>query len=381
MSPLSLTHRRGFLVTAAGSVAAAWWASRALAAPAEPKVENGIAWHDVTQRGVEGRGWNDTARFFDRFPAKAEKTVRKPVWDLSRHSAGMLARFETPAKTIHVRYRLLSPSLAMNHMPATGVSGVDLYARDDQGSDRWLSVARPSAQDVSVVLADDIDPPAGGGTRLFTIYLPLYNGVDSLEVGVPEGSKLVPLAPRSEKPIVFYGTSIMQGGCASRPGMAIPAIVGRRLNRPTINLGFSGNGKMEPEVGALLAELDAALFIIDCVPNNSPAEVAEKTEPLVKQLRAARPETPILLVEGRPFANAAFRAATRARQKESGENLRKVFDSLSKAGDKKLHYLVGDLQIGLDGEATVDGSHPTDLGMLRYAEVYEKALRDILRST
>lgn len=378
MSSLFLPNRRTFLATASASVAALW-ASRAIAAPAEPKVEAGVAWHDVQTWGVEGRGWNETARFFDRFPAKAEKSVRKDVWNLSRHSAGMLARFETSAKTIHIRYKLLSPSLAMNHMPATGVSGVDLYARDADGSDRWLSVTRPSAQQVTAVLADDIDPTPDGKARLYTIYLPLYNGVDSLEIGVPEGAKLTPVAPRSEKPIVFYGTSIMQGGCASRPGMAIPAIVGRKLNRPTINLGFSGNGKMEPEVGSLLAELDAAVFIIDCVPNNSPAEVAEKTGPLVKQLRAAHAETPILLVEGRPFANSAFRASTRARHKESSENLRKVFDAAVASGDKKIHYLAGDVLIGLDGEATVDGSHPTDLGMLRYADLYEKSLREILK--
>jgi hypothetical protein len=229
---------------------------------------------------------------------------------------------------------------------------------------------------VEAVLADGIDP-AASGSRLYSAYLPLYNGVDSLEIGVVEGSTCAPVAPRGEKSILFYGTSIMQGGCVSRPGMAIPAIVGRRLDRPTINLGFSGNGRMEPEVGSLLAELDPAIFIIDCAPNNSAAEVLEKTEPLVKQLRAAHAETPILLVEGRPFASSPFRASYRTAHRESSANLRKTFDKLHAGGDKHLHYLAGDALIGDDGEATVDGSHPTDLGMLRYADHYEKVLRMI----
>lgn len=376
MIPSRSPHRREFLAATSASLAALFLPAGSRGD--EPKIEKGIVWHDLRNWGVEGRPWNDTARYFDRLPAKAEKSVRKAVWDLSRHSAGMLARFETDAKEIHIRYKLLSPSLAMNHMPATGVSGVDLYFRNAEGHDRWLAVTRPSAQQVEGLLAGDIEPTPKKEPRRYTIYLPLYNGIDSLEIGFPQASQANLLPPRKEKSILFYGTSIMQGGCCSRPGMAIPAIVGRRLDRPTINLGFSGNGKMEPEVGALLAELDPAVFVIDCVPNNSAAEVLEKTEPLVRQLRAARAETPILLVEGRPFANSSFRGGSRLAHQQSSENLRKTFEKLVAAGDKHLHYLPGDKLIGDDGEATVDGSHPTDLGMVRYADEYEKSLRKIL---
>jgi hypothetical protein len=342
-------------------------------------VEDGIAWYDVSQWGVEGKGWSDTARYYDRLPARAEGKVRAPVWSLSRHSAGMLVRFETDAPVIHARYDLLLSAIAMPHMPATGVSGLDLYARDEKGHDRWLSITRPTAQKVSGPLASNIDPLPGNAPRLYTVYLPLYNGVEKLEFGVPAGKTFRGIAPRTEKPVLFYGTSIMHGACASRTGMSISGILGRRLNRPVINLGFSGNGQMEPEVGALLAELDPAVYAIDCLPNMNAAMLAARAEPLVRQLRAARPDTPILLVEDRTLTSSPFLRAQRDHHAASRAAFRAAYEKLKKDGVKGLTYLEGDALLGDDGEGATDGSHPNDLGMVRYADVYEKPLRRLLK--
>ena len=352
----------------------AWSAAGLAAARAGFPQDARIDWHDVKSWGVEGRGWSETARFFDRLPSKAEKTVRPPVWSLSRHSAGMAVRFETDATEILARYSLLSAGLALPHMPATGVSGLDLYARDEQGRDRWLSVVKPTQQKMELKVASGIDP----GKRLYTVYLPLYNGTDSLEIGVPAGAAFAPVAPRKEKPVLFYGTSIMHGACASRPGMAIPAILGRRFKRPTINLGFSGNGQMEPEVGALLAELDPCAYCIDCLPNMNAGQIAERAEPLVRQLRKAHPETPLLLVEDRSFTSAAFLKSRRDHHEASRAAFRKAFEALTASGVKGLGYLKGEDLLGDDGEAATDGSHPSDLGMVRYADAYEKALKPFI---
>ena len=162
----------------------------------------------------------------------------------------MSCRFVTDAQEIRVRYVLLGQRIAMAHMPATGVSGVDLYVYTEQAGWRWIATSQPAAQQVQVTLIKEMTP----GRRQYMLYLPLYNGIDSLEVGVPPGASFAAVAPRRERPLVFYGTSIMHGACASRAGMAIPAILGRRLNIPTVNLGFSGNGKMEPEVGKLFSQ-------------------------------------------------------------------------------------------------------------------------------
>jgi lysophospholipase L1-like esterase len=346
-----------------------------------PQVANGIAWYDVTQWGVEGKGWEDTASFFDRLPARAEDKVRSAVWNLSRHSAGMLVRFETDSAAIHARYTLSSPSLALPHMPATGVSGLDLYARDEQDGDRWLAVVRPTRQEIDVQLVSGVDARPNGGRRLYTLYLPLYNGVQSLEIGVPEGSDFAAVKPRTKKPLLFYGTSIMHGACASRPGMSITGILGRRLDRPVINLGFSGNGRLEAEVGEFLAELDPAVYIIDCLPNVQATDVEQRAAPLVRQLRDARPETPILLVEDRTYTYAPFRQSARQRHAGSRVALQGAFKTLQDEAVKGLYYLEGDGLLGDDGEAATDGSHPSDLGMMRYADAYEPVLREILKDS
>jgi len=330
----------------------------------EPKIEAETAWYNVADWGVEGKGWQETARYYDRLPAKAEGVVREPVWSLSRHSAGMCVRFETDASAISARYTLLCSSLALPHMPATGVSGVDLYAQAEDGHWGWVGVSRPNAKEMTVSLADGLLP----GHRAYMIYLPLYNGVESLEIGVSATAAFKPLTPRTEKPIVYYGTSIAHGACASRPGMSFSAILGRRLDRPVINLAFSGNGRMDPEVGDLLAELDAAVYVIDCLPNMEAESIAKRTEPLIRKLRAARPDATIVMVEDRTYSNTPFIPARRQRHATSRAAFRKAYDNLTADGVNGLHYVEGEYLLGHDREATTDGSHPSDLGMMRMAE-------------
>ncbi len=333
-------------------------------------------WRDVTDWGVEGRGWADQERkrWFDRFPAKAEGKVTQAVWNLSRHSAGMMVRFKTDATTIRAKWKLLSARLGMPHMPPSGVSGLDLYGRDSKGQWRWAAATKPNRQDMEATLLSGIAP----GMREYALYLPLYNGTDSLEIGVPKGAKFESLAPRKAKPLVFYGTSITHGACASRPGLAYPAILGRRLEMPVINIGFSGNGRMHKEVGDLMVEVDAACYVIDCLPNLQPAAVTERCVPLVRQLRKARPNTPIVLVEDRRFANSWLIPAKAKFHDDNQAALRKAYEELKAAGVTQLHYLAGDLLLGDDTEGTTDGSHPNDLGFMRQADALEPVLRQAL---
>ncbi len=346
--------------------------SLALPAPAQSQE---ISWTNVRELAFEGQGWSEVKSPFDRLPAKAEGVVRGPVWSLSRDSAGMCARFVTDATELHCRWDLIDPTLEMSHMPATGVSGVDLYVRDDEGVWRWLACPRPNSQKMNAKLISGIDP----GTREFMLYLPLYNGVTSCEVGVLEGASMSPGPARSKKralPIVFYGTSITHGGCASRPGMPHPSILGRRLDRPVINLGFSGNGRMDLELADLLGELDACVFVIDCLPNMNAAAVSERVVPFVKKLRALKAKTPILLVEDRSFSNSFLLSSKRRHHAASRAALKAGYDELRTTGVKRLHYLEGSQLLG--NEDTVDGSHPTDLGFIRQADVFEAALSRIL---
>lgn len=346
------------------------------AATRSDPVEQPLEWHDVTTWGVEGRAWEglERKRWFDRLPAEADGKVTPAVWDLSRDSAGMLVRFKTDASAIWADYVLFRDKLNGTNMTPIGASGLDLYARDQAGQWRWAGVTLPEQKSIRQEVVAGLAP----GFREYAIYLPLRNGVENFSIGVPAGTRFEPVAPRSERPIVFYGTSITHGVSASRPGMAHPAILGRRLDRPVVNLGFSGNGRMDAAVGDLLIRIDAAVYVIDCVPNMTPATVREKCMPLVRQLRAARPTTPILLVEDRRNANAWILPKRNEFHTDNHAALHECFEKLKAEGVNGLFYLTGDVLLGQDGEATTDGSHPSDLGFVRQADAFEPVLRAAL---
>jgi hypothetical protein len=331
-------------------------------------------WYDAAQLDIEGRGWCDTPTVYDRLPARAEKIVRPPVWGLARNSAGLYVRFVTDAKCISARWTVTSSSLAMPHMPATGMSGLDLYIRLD-GKWHWIANGRPKAASSESKLADNLPE----GQHEYVLYLPLYNGTKSLHIGVNPGAAVLKPAANPKKPVVVYGTSIDQGGCASRPGMAWTAIMGRRLERPVINLGFSGNGQMEPEMVDLLAELDPAVYVLNSLHNMQVEWVAERVEPCVLKLRKAHPTTPIILVEATPCE--AGRVLPRAREglDKKNKDLRMVYERLVSQGVRNLHYVPDDRLLGTDGEATVDGVHATDLGFLRMADALEPVLRQAIK--
>jgi lysophospholipase L1-like esterase len=331
----------------------------------------------VREATLEGKGWSDTKHIYDRWPARAETIVRTNVWSLGHDSAGLCTRFATDAAAISVRWTLRRESLAMAHMPASGVSGVDLYVKKDGGW-RWLGSGRPDKSPVNEKsLATGMKPER----REYLLYFPLYNGIEELKIGVPQEATFSPATPRPSgaKPIVFYGTSILQGGCASRPGMAYPAILGRRLDLPHINLGFSGNAWSEPEVARLLAELDPSVYVLDSLPNMTAKSVAERMEPFVKILRQAHPKTPIVLVENVLYPDGDFVLLRYERYTTANARLREAYQHLTKAGDKHLLYVSATELIGKDGEGTVDGTHPTDLGFMRMADAIEPALHRALR--
>jgi lysophospholipase L1-like esterase len=338
-------------------------------APAE------TTWHNLSKFPVEGKGWIKTKHLYDRLPAEAEGIVRAPVWRLAQDSAGLRYRFVTDATAIRARWKLRREQLALPHMPATGVSGLDLYVRSGNQW-HWLAGGRPEKQENDTALVSGLKREK----REYMLYLPLYNGVDSVEIGLPADSLLEAAPDRyaGKKPAVFYGTSILQGGCAARPGMAYPSIIGRMLDWPTINLGFSGNGKTEPEVAKLLAEIDPSVYVLDSLPNLDVAETRERIEPFVKTIRAAHATTPIILVENVTYTNSQFVESRQAKVTGVNEILRKLYDKMKAAGDKNVYYVPTSRLFGDDGEDTVDGTHPTDLGFLRMAQGIAPVVREAL---
>ena len=339
--------------------------------PALPTLD----WHDLGT--PHGKGFTDTLRPYDRLPGRAEAMVPEAVWDLSRMASGLFTRIRTDATTIAVRYTLGLPELGMTHMPPTSVSGVDLYADTPDGVSRWVAVSHPATFPVvEALLLDGID----AGTRDYTLWFPLFNRVESAEIGLTPGASFALLPEDATPPIVYYGTSIIHGASASRPGMTVTAQLSRRLGRRVLGLGFSGNGKMEVALADLLAEIpeSPAVYVIDCLPNMDADLVAERALPFLEALRAKRPDTPIVLMEDRTLENAWIYAAEREKHDARRRELRVAYDTLRARGDTRLTLVPAEGLLGTDGDGTVDRSHPTDLGFSRQADVLEPVLRGLL---
>ncbi|TKC08620.1 SGNH/GDSL hydrolase family protein [Pedobacter frigoris] len=329
---------------------------------------------------IQGRSWESGFKSgYDRLPAAAEKNVRKAVWGLSENSSGLYMQFRTNAEEIVVKFKVTG-GMAMPHMPATGVSGVDLYSKNIDGKWLWCAGRYSFGDTVSYRFVNLAGKDQHVDDREYRLYLPLYNTVKWMEISVPKEAKFKPLPVRKEKPIVVYGTSIAQGACASRPGMAWTSILGRKLDRSMVNLGFSGNGKLEPEVLDFVTQIDAKLFVLDCLPNLTggigDAMLNQKIVDAVRQIQKKRPGTPILMVEHDGYTDGEMQPLRKKDYEAVNRVLKSAIDSLIKSGVKGL-YLLSKEEIGHDIESMVDGTHPNDLGMMRYAEAYEKKIKSI----
>lgn len=343
--------------------------------------QNNTVWHnplDSTTLAAGGSGYIQGRGFapndYGRLPGSAQGVVRDAVWNLSRNSAGLYLQFTTDSPDITVQYGVTGGH-AMPHMPATGVSGVDLY--NGAGERCWgdYSFGRPVTYSYRGLPAD---------RGVYTLYLPLYNTVRQLRVGVREGSSFafVPAdtAFVTGLPIVIYGTSIAQGACASRPGMAWTNILHRLTGLPTVNLGFSGNGRLEPEMIDYVASIPAALYIVDCMPNMYVPEDSVYTLVMnaVRQFRRLRPETPILLAEHPGYANRDTNKTRREEDSRVDRAQRRAYKDLRQEGVKGLYYLSRE-EIGMPKDGMVDYIHPSDYGMEAYAKAYHKVVRKILK--
>lgn len=348
----------------------------------QANAQNKTRWYDPLKAGypvIQNQGWtNEISQTYTRLPARMKELVREPVWNLSQDNAGLAIHFYTNAAAIKIRYQVSGP-YDMNHMPATGKSGVDLYAIGSDG--QWmLHTDKFIFEDTVNYIYNRIDYKSAHKKGYeFRLFLPLYNHVKWMEIGVPDSAELNFIPVLKEKPIIIYGTSIAQGGCASRSGMGWTNIVSRMMDWPVINLAFSGNGPFEKVIVDHIDELDAKMYIFDCLPNMgalSAEEVYSRVIYGVSKLREKH-STPILLTDHIGYRNDQLNDNTLEAWQKLNTAQKRAYDTLIKRGTKMLFYLTKE-QINFPDDGCVDAVHPNDLGMQAYANAYVKKIREIL---
>jgi hypothetical protein len=353
---------------------------QAAPAPAAAGEADGMTWFSLWDKPfrVLGMGWPIPDGGLRRMPVKPQWTLPEGVEGQAWHTAGVQVRFRTTARRIALRVKLRGTH-SMDHITATGQCGFDAYI-GEVGAMTFAGVSRFSrgADAYQVTLCNF--PSAE--LRTVTINCPLYMGVAEVAIGLPTGCRLA-AAPRPalKRPVVIYGTSITQGGCASRPGMAYTNILSRRIDCEFLNLGFSGSGRGEPEVAHTIATLPPpALFVMDYEANCHVLEKMQETLPVfLGILRKRWPRTEILVVSKIPYAAEAYDAVARQRRLANRDFQRKTVARLRRAGDTHITFLDGSGLLGKDyTECSVDGAHQTDLGFLRMANGMEKTLRKLL---
>ncbi len=339
-------------------------------------VTNGLKWIDGKSLPIEGRAFDDVEHYYDRLPKGVTKKVNGGVRSMKHHTSGMQFRFTTDSKKLSFKWVPYNGRLSMDHMPSTGVSGIDVY-RYDEAHEKWLYVETGR---INSAKGAALQIPWTPGMPCL-VNLPLYNGIRSFSLGVDPNANVSPLPPRKSgvtKPVVFYGTSITHGGCASRPGMGFVNIVGRNIDVPVVNLGFSGSGVMELEMSEHLARIDASCYVLDCLWNMGMTKdrprkgrnVDQNYEPFIRNLRAKRPGVPIVMAEMCDVYCGAPNSKDRC--------VKALFDKLVAEGWKNLVYLPKTDMFADDLEGTVDGCHPNDWGMVHLARAFGAAVKKAL---
>jgi len=307
---------------------------------------------------------------YDRLPVSYKEIVRTPVWDLSKSSAGISIRFSTNTSNLKIKWEVLN-NFSMDHMPDTGIKGVDLYYRNGQEW-QYLNTGRPKGLINEYTLIENMKEEM----REFKIFLPLYDGIKNIEIGIDSTSNIIKPTKNKRKPIIFYGTSITQGGCASRPGMAHTNIISRKLDIDVVNFGFSGNGRMEQPIAEIISSVEPSLYIIECMPNMiKPELITERTIPLVNTIREKNPNTPIIFVDLFKSPITILNIKAKSENIAMDNALKAEFEKMIKNGYKNIYLIETPKLADSDHEGTVDGIHFTDLGFLLYADFLISQLR------
>ncbi|BBH19738.1 hydrolase [Paenibacillus baekrokdamisoli] len=329
---------------------------------------------------IAGFAWLDHEKKYRRLPSSPKDPLPPAVDALANCTAGGQIRFITNSSNLSIRVKLTGPA-DMYHMPATGQCGFDCYL-GEPGNQHFLSTTSFDhlKSEYEALLYN------WKTKREFcvTLNFPLYQGVEEVLIGVDEDAHIIS-APQyaSKNPIVIYGTSITQGGCATRPGMAYTNILSRSIPLEFINLGFSGSGRGEAEVARTVADIpNPALLVLDYEANSGTVEEIASTLPsFIRILRERHPIVPIIVISKIHYSGDRFYQDMLRLHEDRKEIQKTTVERLRSEGDRNIHFVDGFTLLGEEDaeECTVDGVHPTDLGFKRMAQSLEPIFRELLK--
>lgn len=319
-----------------------------------------------------GKAVHSKTNYFHRVDTASYSSLPSQTKTLLTNASGLIIAFKTNSTQINCKWTLSRYNVGSN-MTAIAHSGLDLYSKVEG---KWINVGvgRPKDINSSYTLVQNMD----GKEREFLLYLPLYNTVESLEIGIDNNTKISPIANPFSKKIVVYGSSITQGSSASRAGMSYTSRIGRNMNVEIFNLGLSGRGVMEKEAARMTADIEADMYVLDCAANPSPEQITERTNYIVKHIRQRHPEKPIVMIQSvvREMGNLDLKV--RERVKNQNINFATEYQKLLDEGITNLYLIEGKDLLGHDHEGEVDGVHPTDIGFSRMIDVIQPVLEKVL---
>jgi len=321
---------------------------------------------------ITGRSAKLPAAGYNRIDSNLRSEIPARVAELSKNTAGVQVDFITNSKTIGFKWTIDNYSILPNMTPIAK-NGLDLYGLN-HGRFQFVATAAPSGEHSTKVAIHHLD----GQMRHYRVYLPLYGSLTELYVGVDSGALIKAAGPTHQPKIVIYGTSITQGASASRPGLAYPAILSRHLAATVYNMGFSGSGKMELKMADIIGQMPADLYILDCVPNMTAELIDQRVIPFVQRLRKIRPSTPILFMESPVRETSYWDQEVQRRVATQNKAIMQAFRSLQASGMQNIYYQDAAGFTGQDHEATIDGTHLTDVGFSRLTTILEKKIKSIL---
>lgn len=347
----------------------------------------GFKYVDATELQIINKAWDNTTEPYTRLTQQYMDSCREDQRWLYNHSSGIAIRFATNSKRIAAQYNLKN-NFHMQHMAMTGIKGTDLYfLNEERGVWEYVNTARPQEKNYK---ADSIQSKLyvehlDGEMHEYMLYLPLYDGVNWVQIGVDSTAQII--KPQVENPrrmgkIIIYGTSIQQGGCASRVGMVSSAMIQRDYNLECVNIATSGQARMDLYIAEAMASIeDAICFVVDPVPNCTKDRLDTITYDFIKILRTRRPEVPIIMVEGimYPYTRHSSFYADYLPQKNA--SFRRGYEQHFAENPQGLYYMTHEGQTGPEMEGTVDGVHLTDYGFRAYADLLEIVLKEALDNT